>query len=145
MENLPPKKGFRRLFQASANGQSPPIAEQLAASSPVLGNLIASDNLSSFFNAFFKTAIVAGAMLAVLRLGYAGFMYMTTDSFGDKGKAKTIIQDVVIGLLLLLSIWLILNQINPNLLNLNILRGVSSGYDASGTPINNNQGFGGPR
>lgn len=126
METTPPKKGIRKLFQASANGQTAPVGQQLAESSPVLANLMASNDLSSFFNAFFKTAIVAGAMLAVLRLGYAGFMYMTTDSFGDKGKAKGIIQDAVIGLLLLLSIWLILNQINPNLLNLDILQGPRS-------------------
>ena len=83
-------------------------------------------NLAVFFNAFFKTALVVGAMLAVLRIGYAGFVYMTTDSFGSKGNARQIIQDAVLGLLLLLSVWLILNQINPNLLNLNILQNVQS-------------------
>jgi len=108
----------------SANEQNVPLGQQLAESASVLGNLFASNDLASFFNAFFKVAIVAGAMLAVLRLGYAGFLYMTTDSFGNKSQAKTIIQDAVIGLLLLLSIWLILNQINPNLLNLNILQSV---------------------
>lgn len=118
----------------SGNNQNVPIGQQLADSASVLGNLFASNDLSAFFNAFFKTAIVAGAMLAVLRLGYAGFLYMTTDAFGEKGKAKSIIQDAVIGLLLLLSIWLILNQINPNLLNLNILQGVRQ------SPANSGQG-----
>lgn len=143
MEQKKPQNRIQRMFQATGNGQGP-VAQQLGESSSVLASLMASSDLSSFFNAFFKTAIVAGAMLAVLRLGYAGFLYMTTDSFGDKGKAKTIIQDAVIGLLLLLSIWLILNQINPNLLNLNILQGVSGGggYDAVGTPTNTGSGLG---
>ena len=126
------KKGVRRLFQTTANGQPiPGIGEQLAASSPVLQSLMTSNDLASFFNAFFKTAIVGGAMLAVQRLGYAGFMYMTTESFGNKGKAKGIIQEAVIGLMLLLSIWIILFQINPNILNLDILQGVRSSSGAA--------------
>ena len=132
METESSRKGVRQLFQTTANGQPiPGIGEQLAASSPVLKSLMTSGDLASFFNAFFKTAIVVGAMLAVLRLGYAGFMYMTTDSFGNKTTAKNIIQEAVMGLLLLLSIWIILFQINPNILNLDILQGVRSTSGAS--------------
>jgi hypothetical protein len=93
--------------------------------------LFGATDLAGFFNGFFKVAIVVGAMLAVMRLGYAGFVYMTTDSFGQLGNARQIIQDAVIGLLLLLSIWLILYQINPNLLNLDILRSVQSAPNTS--------------
>lgn len=129
METDTIRKKIRHLFQAqgvpSANNQ--PLTGLGISQSPVLANLFNPNwDLAQFFNAAFKTALIAGAMLAVLRLGYAGFMYMTTDSFGNKGKAKTIIQDTVIGLLLLMSIWIILNQINPNLLDLNILRSVQS-------------------
>ena len=92
-----------------------------ANQSPLISKLFDPNttNLAQFFNALFKTAIVVGAMLAVLRLGYAGFMYMTSDVWSDKGKARTIIQETVLGLLLLLAVWLILNQINPQILNLN--------------------------
>ncbi len=44
---------------------------------------------------------------------------MGTDVFSKKNDAKTILQDAVLGLLLLLGTYLILNQINPDLLNLN--------------------------
>jgi hypothetical protein len=116
------RKRIRHVFQGVvANGQ----ATGLAASQAPLQQLFGATDLAGFFNGFFKVAIVVGAMLAVIRLGYAGFVYMTTDSFGAKGDARQIIQDAVLGLLLLLSIWLILYQINPNLLNLDILRSVN--------------------
>ncbi|MFZ2886965.1 MAG: hypothetical protein WA021_04065 [Minisyncoccia bacterium] len=92
--------------------------------SPFLSRLFTASDLPTFFNLIFKSALVIGAMLAVLRLGYAGYLYMTSDVWGDKSKAKDVIQETVLGLLLLLAVWLILNQINPNLLNLDILRGV---------------------
>jgi len=87
--------------------------------------LFGATTLADLFNAAFKTAIVVGAMLAVIRLIYAGFMYMTSDVWGNKQKATEIIQEATLGLLLLLAVYLILNQINPDLLNLNILRSVT--------------------
>jgi hypothetical protein len=97
-----------------------------AQQSPFLSRLFdpSTTSLTQFFNAAFKTALVIGAMLAVLRLGYAGFVYLTSDLPGSKGNARTIISEAVLGLLLLLAVWLILNQINPQILNLNILQNV---------------------
>jgi hypothetical protein len=106
-----------------------------AAQSPFLARLFGEGaTLASFFNALFKTAIVVGAMLAILRLGYAGFIYMTTDSFGTIGNAKRIIGETVMGLLLLLATWLILNQINPQILNLNILQNVRPSNPSGQSP-----------
>jgi hypothetical protein len=84
-------------------------------------------NLSTFFNNAFNLVISLAAMAAVLRLVYAGYLYMGSDVWGNISKAKGIIGSVVIGMVLLLSIWLILNQINPCLLNLNILQTNGSG------------------
>jgi len=83
-----------------------------------------NSSLADFFSALFYTALAVGAVLAVLRLGYAGFMYMTSDVWGKIDKAKTIMQETVLGRLLLLAVYLILYQINPDILNLNILRNV---------------------
>lgn len=85
-----------------------------------------NSSLADFFQALFYTAIAVGATLAVLRLGYAGFLYMGGDSFGKITEAKRIMQDVVLGLLLLLAVYVILNQINPDILNLDILRSVET-------------------
>jgi hypothetical protein len=59
--------------------------------------------------------------MAVLRLTYAGYLYMVTDLWTTKGKAVEIIQSTVLGLFLLLAVYLILWQINPQILSLRIL------------------------
>ncbi len=90
------------------------------------GQLYGTSSLATFLNGLFVAAISIGAILAVLRLAYAGYEYMTSDAWGSKSHAKEIIAETVLGLLLLLGTWLTLNQINPKLLDLNILRNVSS-------------------
>ena len=84
--------------------------------------------LAGFFNTAFTMALSAGAILAVLRLAYAGWLYMgAADMWGSKQHAKEVISNAVLGLLLLIGIWIVLNQINPCLLNLNILQSVQGG------------------
>jgi hypothetical protein len=125
------KSSIKYAFQAGIA----PLSNSASPNGQFLSELFnPNTSLTAFFNAFFKTALVVGAMLAVLRIGYAGFIYMTTDSFGSKGNAKQIIQDAVLGLLLLLSVWLILYQINPNILNLDILQ-VPRSTPAGGQPL----------
>lgn len=129
---------IRHLFQTGAGAFAQPGLGQAilgggvgAEQSNFLSNLFNPDTtLATFFNTAFKSAIILGAMLAVLRLGYAGFIYMTTDLPGSKGNAREIITETVLGLLLLLAVWLILNQINPNILNLNILQNVTPAQQA---------------
>jgi hypothetical protein len=88
-----------------------------------LSNIFNPDNtLSAFFSVLFTSAIAIGAILAVMRLGYAGFLYMTSDVWSNKQRATSIIQETVLGLLLLLAVWIILYQINPDILTLDILR-----------------------
>lgn len=105
---------------AHAQGSFVPLAPAPGGSR--LGDLYGTTSLGSFLNKLFVAALSLGAILAVLRLAYAGYLYMTTDAWGTKGKAREVIGDVIIGLLLLLSIWLILRQINPKLLDLNVLK-----------------------
>ncbi len=81
-------------------------------------------SLAAFLNSAFRVALSVGAILAVLRIAYAGYLYMGNDMWSHKSKAKEILGDIVLGVLLLLSIWLILKQINPDILNLDILRNV---------------------
>ncbi len=90
-----------------------------------LGQLYSSGDFSNFINGLFKFAIALGAIGAVLRLAYAGYLYMgQSDMWSQKGAAKEIIKDVTLGLLLLLSIYLILFQINPDILTLKALRNI---------------------
>lgn len=114
--------GVLGVEAAHAQGSFVPLAPAPGGSR--LGDLYGTTttSLGSFINKLFVAALSLGAILAVLRLAYAGYLYMTTDAWGTKGKAKEVIGDVIIGLLLLLSIWLILRQINPQLLDLNVLK-----------------------
>ena len=101
-------QGFVPLAQAPTNSK--------------LGQLTGSSDFSGFINGLFKFAIAIGAIAAVLRLAYAGYLYMgQSDMWSHKGEAKQIITDVTIGLLLLLAIYLILYQINPDILKLKAL------------------------
>jgi hypothetical protein len=84
-----------------------------------------SQSLSDFVKSAFKISLSIGAILAVLRIAWAGYQYMLTDSASSKSHAKEILGNVTIGLLILLGIWLILNQINPQLLTIQ-LHGVTS-------------------
>jgi hypothetical protein len=100
-----------------------------------LSGFFSSNNLPGFFNAAFTVALSAGAILAVLRLAYAGWLYMgAADMWGSKQHAKEVIMDAVLGLLLLIGIYVILAQINPNLLNLNVLQTIQSNQAQTQSP-----------
>ena len=85
-----------------------------------LADAYASGNLSTFLNRLFLGAMSLGAVLAVLRLAWAGFQYMASDLWANKQHAKEIIQETLLGLFILLGISLILNQINPDILKLDV-------------------------
>jgi hypothetical protein len=110
---------------SSGTGISPtsatfvPLADY--SKSPALKSALEQkDLLGPYLNNIFTMVLSVGAILAVLRIAYAGYLYMGTDMWSNKGKGKEVLGDAIIGLLLLLSVWLILNQINPNLLKIGI-------------------------
>jgi hypothetical protein len=86
-----------------------------------------SVNLNSMLSTAFTMALSVGAILAVLRIAYAGYLYMgQADMWSTKGHAKEVFQNAIIGLLILFGIWLILNQINPDILQLDIFRSLKA-------------------
>ncbi|OGG51016.1 hypothetical protein A2763_00220 [Candidatus Kaiserbacteria bacterium RIFCSPHIGHO2_01_FULL_54_36] len=98
-----------------------------------LAELYSSPDLSGFINGLFKFGIALGAIIAVLRLAYAGYLYMgQSDMWSHKGEARTIIADVTLGLLILLSIYLILFQINPDIVQFKALDVIKSAPASSG-------------
>jgi len=101
-----------------------PLAQTPAGSK--LGQLYSSSgDLSSFINGMFKFALAIGAILAVLRIAWAGYLYMgQADMWSRKGQARDILQDVALGLVLLLAIYLILYQINPDIVKLNAIKNI---------------------
>lgn len=115
------KDRVRNMWQVTSatgfGGANVTGAAESAAS--VFGNFFGQNaTLADMFNATFRFFIIVGAILAVLRLVYGGFIYITKDIASAKQSATTTIQQAVIGLLLLLAIYLILFQINPQILSL---------------------------
>jgi hypothetical protein len=89
--------------------------------SPRLNDIYTDErDLGNFLNKLFMGSIALGGILAVLRLAWAGFVYMSSDLWSSKGHAKEIIQETLLGLFLLLAIWIILNFINPDILKLKV-------------------------
>lgn len=84
--------------------------------------------IGGFLNTAFQVAINVGAILAMMRIMWAGWLYMgSSDMWSNKHHAKEVFQDAIIGLLVLLAIWIILYQINPDILDVTFLEGVGGG------------------
>lgn len=119
-----PKKIIRYVWQNTTpfgNG-GVEVGGIAAQSVTTFGKLFGENpDLPTLFNKLFVFAITIGAILAVVRLVYGGFIYMTKDVWSSKQSAVTIIQQAVIGLLLLLAVYIILYQINPEILKLQFL------------------------
>ena len=99
-----------------------------------------SGGLGEYLSKIYSYSIAIAGVLAVLMLVWGGFKYMTTDSILGKSDGKEIVNNALLGLVLVFASWLILYTINPNLVNWNLNFGISTykgvvasnGTDASG-------------
>ena len=89
---------------------------------PGLGDevTIAPGSLAVYLQTIFNYVIGAAIALAVVMIIYGGVVYATTDAAGKKEEGKTIVTDALYGLALALGSYLILNTINPELLNFDL-------------------------
>ena len=74
-----------------------------------------STDLGSFISNIYDVSIGIGVVLAIVMLTISGLQYSSSVIPAVKGKAKKTMLGAVLGLLLLLSSYLILNTINPDL------------------------------
>jgi|GEM_PF-2177744 len=78
----------------------------------------AGDNaLGKYLNIIIRLAIGIAGVLAVIMIVMGGIQYMTTELVHSKGQAKERITNAILGLLVALGAWLILNTINPALVS----------------------------
>jgi type IV secretory pathway VirB2 component (pilin) len=75
----------------------------------------ANTNFNNYINTIYGLSIAIAALLAVIKIIIAGVKYMLSDMVSSKGAAKEDIQSALLGLLIIASAFLILNEINPNL------------------------------
>jgi len=82
---------------------------------PLVGEDSKQANFCQLLNLIFKTLIYLGGMAAVLFLVLGGITYMVSEVVDKRGAARERIKAAVLGLVLLLASWIILNTINPQL------------------------------
>ncbi|MCC6520438.1 C40 family peptidase [Candidatus Nomurabacteria bacterium] len=84
---------------------------------PGLSEVTGNEGVANFIERLFIIMISLAGVLAVLSLIFAGFQYITTGVFSVKTSAKERIWNSILGLLLALGAFIILNTINPDLVN----------------------------
>ncbi|MBI2483106.1 hypothetical protein HYV74_02910 [Candidatus Uhrbacteria bacterium] len=78
--------------------------------------------LAEYIGAFYRWLIPVGAILAVVIIMAAGLLWATSGGGGQIKTAQHWIQNAILGLLLLLSSYVLLQIINPELVRLPALR-----------------------
>ena len=73
-----------------------------------------------FINAIYKMSIGVGAALAVLMIIMVGVQYAATDVAGTKVDLKAKLQMIIGGLILLMSAFVFLEYVNPDLVSFDV-------------------------
>ncbi len=76
-------------------------------------NQVVIPYLAQYISGIYRLSVGLGAILAAIMIVYGGFRYLLSASLSDVKDGKTIITDAVIGLIVLLTSYLILKTINP--------------------------------
>lgn len=87
---------------------------------PLTPNAATYPDLASYLSTAYSVLLTLGALIAVITFTIGGVVYMTSDAVGKKSAAVERMKAAVWGLLLLAASYLILQTINPNLLNFNL-------------------------
>jgi hypothetical protein len=96
-----------------------------------------SGDLKAYIEGIYKFGVWTIGIAALLMIMIGGFMYMTSaGNNATMGKAKTYIQDAIIGLVMVMTAYLLLNTINPSLTTVTIKMptGTGSGSGTGTTP-----------
>lgn len=88
-------------------------------------NTSGATSLPVLINSIYVLAIAVGAIFAVIKIALAGVKYSMDDVITSKQAAKDDIKGVLMGLAILLIPFIVLNTINPDLVNMNVLTSMS--------------------
>ena len=73
--------------------------------------------LGAYLNTLYTAGIAIATGLAVLMIVFGGIQYVSSDAINGKSEGKAKIQDAILGLLLAFMSYILLNTLNPDLLN----------------------------
>jgi len=82
------------------------------------GELQTKLNFKYYVQYLFNLAIALGAVAAVFMIVWGGFQYMSTDSWQGKGEGLEKVKNALLGLLLVLTSYIILRTIDPRLVEI---------------------------
>ena len=100
-----------------ANAKYVPLAPIYTPDNVQVG---AQGDIGSYFSEMYQLGVGIATALAVLMVIWGGVEYVTTDAIGGKEEGKQKVQNAILGLLLALGSYLILQTINPKLLETNL-------------------------
>ena len=106
--------GHGSLAVAANTPDYVPLAEVPGLISSDVAN---SSDLSTFFNNIYTFCIGISVVLAVIQIIRGGLSYMMTDVITEKTDSRKMITGAVVGLLLVLSPYLLLSVINPDIIS----------------------------
>ncbi len=101
-----------------ALAQSQQIQYQVLAP---LDNEPATITLPQYIPFIINLSIGIAAVMAFVMITFGGITYATTDALQKKQDGRKFIENAIIGLLLVISAWVILNTINPQTLDFSFL------------------------
>ena len=108
---------FLAPFGTALSGEFIPLS--VGESADALG-VTSGFNLIQFVNRLFLLSVGIAAVLAVIMIAIGGFRYMMSDSVFKTGGAKEMIFNAIIGLIIVLTAFLILHTINPEIVKMNL-------------------------
>lgn len=85
-----------------------------------------STSIPAFINRVYIFTIVIGSLFGVVKIALAGAKYSMGDVITNKEEAKKDIKGVLLGLVVLLAPWIVLNTIYPGLLNLDFTKNITN-------------------
>ncbi len=100
---------------------------------PQLQDTSGKTTVESFIPGAIRLIVGISGALAVIFIMIGGIKYLSTDAWGGKSEAKDTIQNAIFGLLLVIGAYVILNTVNPNLVNLRLeIEGLDGGRALDG-------------
>lgn len=85
-----------------------------------LGSVTEVSGLSEYINESYRFGVGIVLITAIVMVVWGGFRYLIGSSLGDVARGKEIIRDAIVGMLLVLGAYTILQVINPATTNLKV-------------------------
>lgn len=82
------------------------------------GEISAKVEINTYIQYVFNLLIAVAGVAAVFMIVYGGFLYMTSDSWFQKKDGINKVRDAILGLLMVLSTYLIMRTVNPKLVEI---------------------------